>query len=361
MVLLVLGETVFRLFLTSTTAICLTLSAIFYLLHHRFWIGLTTLKYCVAILAIYCAMFVFTLSTSYPIGSQTVFIPHDQSIPYQTIVAVLLSFFFHMAFIGVITGRQARETNFTLRKSVRIQQAVNQSKANEKASAALADERYYLLKMLTHEVRQPLHTALATLDTISLQLRAGQTEPEVMQQTIMKAQSTLNSIVLSISNSILAAPLITQGRTSHLHLIDLCGVSQLALLDVDPSQRDRIQQKFEQPVIYVDGDPIILRLGIRNLLENAIKYSPSGTPILFEMVTDEENLALVIRVTNKLRDQSTLSADIFERNQRGVDSLYEGTGLGLYIVRAVAELHNGEVTYHLTNDNKVAFELTISS
>jgi signal transduction histidine kinase len=77
------------------------------------------------------------------------------------------------------------------------------------------------------------------------------------------------------------------------------------------------------------------------------------------MVTDEKKLALVIRVTNKINDQSTLSADIFERNKRGGDSLHEGSGLGLYIVREVAELHKGDVSYHLVDGNQVAFELTI--
>jgi hypothetical protein len=55
---------------------------------------------------------------------------------------------------------------------------------------------------------------------------------------------------------------------------------------------------LERPLIYADAAPIILRLAIRNLLQKALKYSPSGSPILFEMVTDEEKLALVIRVIN---------------------------------------------------------------
>ena len=304
-------------------------------------------------------MFFSTFLISYPIGSSTKFIPVDGTIPYTIVMMAVLSFFFHMAFIGLIIGRQARENNFKLRKSVRIQQASNQAKTNEEASAALAEERYHLLKMLTHEVRQPLNTAQATLDTISQQLRRGQTKPEYIQQTVLKAQSTINAIVLSISNSILGATLITQGRPSQLRSIDLCDVCQLALFDLDPSVRGRIQQKFEQPIIYADADPIVLRLAIRNLLENALKYSPSGTPILFEMVTDEEKLALVIRVTNTRNDQSALNADIFERNKRGVDSLYEGSGLGLYIVRAVAELHHGDISYHLVNGNQVAFELNI--
>ena len=80
---------------------------------------------------------------------------------------------------------------------------------------------------------------------------------------------------------------------------------------------------------------------------------------MFEIVTDQEKLALVIRVTNQINDPSTLSADIFERNKRGVDSLHEGSGLGLYIVREVAELHKGEASYHLVSAHQVAFELSI--
>ena len=358
-VIFVLGETVFRLFLLSSSSAFLALSAIFYLIHNKEWIGLPSLKYCVTILWLSVPACIYSLLISYPIGSQTRFIPNDSAITYQIFTLPVLFFFYHMAFIGLIIGRQARENNFKLRKSARIQQASNQAKTNEKASAALAEERYHLLKMLTHEVRQPLNTAQATLDTISQQLRRGPTKPENIQQTVLKAQSTINAIVLSISNSILGATLITQGRPSQLHSVDVCDVCQLALFDLDPLQRGRIQQKFEQSVIYADADPIILRLAIRNLLENALKYSPSGTPILFEMVTDEEKLALVIRVTNTRNEQSTLSADIFERNKRGVDRLYEGSGLGLYIVRAVAELHKGGVSYHLLSDHRVAFELNI--
>jgi signal transduction histidine kinase len=358
-VLFGLGESVFRQSLTSSAGIFLSLSAIFYLLNNKHWIGLPTLKYCVALLVFYSVIFVFTLGRSYPIGSQTRFIPMDGSIPYHIIITAVLSFFFHMAFIGLLIGRQARENAFKLRKSVRVQETVQQSKAKEKASAALAEERYDLLKLLTHEVRQPLNTAQAALDKIGQDLRREQTEPEYIQQTLIKAQSTVNSIVLSISNSILGATLITQGRPSQLHSVDLCDVAQLALFDLNLSQRSRIQKMFEQPVIFADVDSIILRLAIRNLLENATKYSPSGSPILFEIVTDQEKLALVIRVTNQINDPSTLSADIFERNKRGVDSLHEGSGLGLYIVREVAELHKCEASYHLVSAHQVAFELSI--
>ena len=353
------GETVFRLFLLSSAGILMCLSAIFYLMNNKHWIGLISLKYCVVILCLSVLACIYTLLISYPIGTSIRFYPDDSGITYQAAFLPVLFFFFHIFFIGLVIGRQSRENIFKLRKSLRIQQAAQQSQVNEKASAALAEERYDLLKMLTHEVRQPLNTAQAALDKIGQDLRREQTEPDYIQQTLIKAQSTVNSIVLSISNSILGATLITQGRPSQLHSIDLCDVAQLALFDLNLSQRSRIQKMFEQPVIFADVDSIILRLAIRNLLENATKYSPSGSPILFEIVTDQEKLALVIRVTNQINDPSTLSADIFERNKRGVDRLDGGSGLGLYIVREVAELHKGETSYHLVSAHQVAFELSI--
>jgi sensor histidine kinase regulating citrate/malate metabolism len=80
---------------------------------------------------------------------------------------------------------------------------------------------------------------------------------------------------------------------------------------------------------------------------------------LFELAIDEEKMALVIRVTNELVDPLTLNADIFHLNKRGVDSTYEGSGLGLYIVKKVAKMHKGDLDYHIVNENQVVFELTI--
>jgi signal transduction histidine kinase len=72
-----------------------------------------------------------------------------------------------------------------------------------------------------------------------------------------------------------------------------------------------------------------------------------------------EQMKAVIRVTNELIDPLTLDGDIFQRNKRGVDSTYEGSGLGLYIVRKVAKMHKGDLGYRLVNRNQVIFEFAI--
>jgi len=334
-------------------------ASLIFLLKNREWHGLKQKGYVVATFTLGIVAILFVVAQNIPYDPNLKLVDTSTRGVANFMALCVASVAIQLIFLSLIFGQSERVRVRALRRNNRLLYEIELKQAVLIETQAVADERYQLLKMLTHEVRQPLNTAQAALDTISQQLGRGQTEPADIQQTVGKAQSTLNSVVLSISNSILGATLITQGRPSQLQSIDLCDVSRLALFDLGQSQRSRIQQKFEQPTIYADADPIILRLAIRNLLENACKYSPSGTPILFELVTDEAKLALVIRVTNTLSDQSTLSADIFERNKRGVDSLYEGSGLGLYIVRKVAELHKGDVSYHLGNGNQVAFELTI--
>lgn len=348
-------DTPFRLFLIVLGSIAATLSCLLYLYSNKMWAGLRPVIFTSGMLGAALLGLLFILPKAYPIGSLIRF--SDQTANLLSLCIFI--FFFNMAFIGLIVARHNREQFLQMRRFQRVKAAAEQSAKMQQQDAAVADERYHLLKMLTHEVRQPLNTAQAAIQTVIDQLKQRQAAHKQMEQTAEKAQSTLNSIVLSISNSILGATLITNGRPARLDLIDLCDVASLALLDLDPSQRGRVEQKFEQLEIYADADPIVLRLAIRNLLENALKYSPPHTSILFELVTDEEKLASVIRVTNDLIDPSMLSGDIFQLNRRGVDSQYEGSGLGLYIVRKVAEMHEGDICYRTVNSHRVAFELSI--
>lgn len=357
--ILILMNTPYRLALISLGGFAATAACIFYLYSNRMWSGLGAVYPAVAMLIGSVLCFLYLFLQAYPLGYQIRFSgPSDGQVTHLILLCMLM-FFFHMAFIGLMVARNNRDQLLQLRRNGRLQTNIEKSKQRELLSTALAVERYHLLKMLTHEVRQPLNTAQAALEIIGDQLGRAQTAPETVQRNVKNAQSTLNSIVLSISNSILGATLITEGRPIQLCPTDLCDVSQLVLMDLDPLQRARIQERFEQPVIYTDADPIVLRLAIRNLLENALKYSPSNTSILFELVTDEEKLAFVIRVTNEIIDPSMLNADIFQLNRRGVDSNYEGSGLGLYIVRKVAEMHKGDLGYRVVNRNRVVFELTI--
>jgi len=349
----------YRLMLVAVSGIMTSLAALLYLKANRAWVGLRPTRLTQIVLWLSILGFVSRVPEAYPFGPQTRFVGEGSDQSLNLLMVCAFSFLLQIAFLGLIVSRQLRDQLLRARRSSRIHVHAIALRQKQRESAALAEERFQLLKMLTHEVRQPLNTAQAALQSVIGEVGRDDAKPRDFRPALDRALVTLNSIALSISNSILGATLITKGRVAHMQVIDLCAVSQLALLDINPADRNRIAHRLEQDVIFAEADPIVLRLAIRNLLENALKYSPSGSPVHFDISIDEDEMTAIFTVINTVLDPASLEGDIFERDKRGVDSRYEGFGLGLYIVREVAAMHRGHLDHHIVEGGSVAFKLHI--
>lgn len=92
----------------------------------------------------------------------------------------------------------------------------------------------------------------------------------------------------------------------------------------------------------VQGDPVLLRLMLRNLLENAVRYSPEGTKI--EVTLTEQGDGTQISVIDQGPGiEETHRQNITEPFRR-LDQRYGGSGLGLSIVQRIVQLHHGKLT-----------------
>jgi signal transduction histidine kinase len=93
----------------------------------------------------------------------------------------------------------------------------------------------------------------------------------------------------------------------------------------------------------MQGDAEALRHVFANLLENAVKYSPPGSPIHVGLVREGDE----VRVDVSDRGSGIPAQDlphVFERFRQVSGTRRTGVGLGLYIVRTLVTAHGGRVS-----------------
>jgi signal transduction histidine kinase len=94
----------------------------------------------------------------------------------------------------------------------------------------------------------------------------------------------------------------------------------------------------------ISADPELLSLALRQVMDNALKYSPPGSPI--DIVADLEGDRVVIRVHDRGPGVPERERDrIFDKFYRrgAVRDRVPGTGLGLYIAREILRTHGGDL------------------
>ena len=108
------------------------------------------------------------------------------------------------------------------------------------------------------------------------------------------------------------------------------------------------------------ADPILIRIALRNLFENALRYAPAGSQILIEICADETKMGVAFNVSNEETNPKWADGvDIFARRVRGANPQISGSGMGLYIAAEIAKLHNGALTTHGTDGRRI-FSLFLS-
>ena len=128
--------------------------------------------------------------------------------------------------------------------------------------------------------------------------------------------------------------------------VSLSSIAQMEVEEIEPGAGKEVTLETSiSPEVLVKGDSQQLALMVRNLLDNAVRYTSSGGRV--EIAVFAEGGSAVVRVSDTgIGIPREAQARIFERFYR-VDKARSrergGTGLGLAIVKHVAELHGGRV------------------
>jgi signal transduction histidine kinase len=205
---------------------------------------------------------------------------------------------------------------------------------------------------VTHELRSPIASiqlAIETLNSRTLSPELNKRMHNMIQEDIERLKSLVERVL--ISNR------FDQGfasfeETTPIDLMEFFTELTEKVKHLDSSAADRIQLNIQGPqVVYSSKDALVLIF--TNLLENAIKYSPKGTPIT--VTTEVQNKNLIAEVKDlgiglSKRDQAKIFK-LFYRSPEHRRRAIKGTGIGLHIVNLAVRKLKGRINVFSSGKN----------
>lgn len=200
---------------------------------------------------------------------------------------------------------------------------------------ALENERRFTADA-AHELRTPLaalkvQTQVARLsrDATVRDHALGQIESGVDRATHLVEQLLRLARLDPLKNVESAAP---------IDLRAICTEAAERARNANPPVRQRIIETYPPGGLISHGDADLIGIAIRNLLDNAVRYTQPEHTVWLEVSAQSDAYTLSVRDNGPGVPPATL-AKLGERFYRGRESNTEGNGLGLAIVARVAELH----------------------
>jgi signal transduction histidine kinase/tetratricopeptide (TPR) repeat protein len=213
-------------------------------------------------------------------------------------------------------------------------------KANERLTS-LDKEKSEMLKIAAHDLRSPIGNIRSLTELIA----AGEPDAPELLRTIMEVADSL----LSLIGNLLDIESIERGQ------IDL-DLKPVLIAPVATQLADRfraeaslkgIEVHLQLPAnqLSIQADESAMRRILQNLISNAVKFSPRGSPVAIRVREARDNVRIEIKDKGRgitELDRAKLFCK-FARLSARPTAGEASTGLGLSIVKALAEAMNGEV------------------
>lgn len=230
----------------------------------------------------------------------------------------------------------ARQSAFALE---RVRLATNARNAALRAKTEEA--RSALLSAVSHDLRTPLASITGAATALRDDGGLAQSTRVELVESICDETERLERLVANLLDMtrLETGPVLL--KRDWVPLEEMIG-SALTRLERQLGERS-IQIDLPETLSLLSVDPVLFEQVLVNLLENASRYTPPGTPLEIAAHTHEDTVVIEIRDSGRGFAPGT-EERIFEKFYRGDHGSAAGAGLGLPICRAIVEAHGGTIT-----------------
>ena len=217
--------------------------------------------------------------------------------------------------------------------------------------------RSVLLDALAHDFLTPLTSIKSAITTVRSEYNHGAEEDDFLE-VVEEEADKLGEMISETTDMARIEPGNPRIRLSRLSVQDLLRPSLDRMKNLLEGRPLQIQIRKNIPDVLADPD--MMGLALRQLLSNAVKYSPPETAISISATQADD------KVTIRVRDRGAgISADeqeaIFERFYRGkrTQESIAGTGIGLSIARDIVSAHQGKIWVENSPEGGAEFAFTL--
>lgn len=255
---------------------------------------------------------------------------------------------------------ELRQKNQYLQREIaerqRLEEELRHALAKEKE---LSDLKSNIISVVSHEYRTPLATILSSAEL--LENYSHKWTEDKKQRHFQRIQSSVHHLTQLVSDVLVLSKAEAGKLEFNPVSLDLVAFCRELVEELQLTVRTEHNISFMCLDSGIEAclDEKLLRQFLSNLISNAIKYSPEGGNIQFELFGEQDAVTFRIRdqgIGIPLKDQAQLFEAFHRSSNVGTIS---GTGLGLAIVKRCVELHGGQIAVESEVGVGTTFTITL--
>jgi two-component system sensor histidine kinase TctE len=227
-------------------------------------------------------------------------------------------------------------------------QAINDLLA--RLDLSMSRQKHFLADA-AHQLKTPLAGLRTQAELILREIEAGRASPNELKRSLAQIAGASERAAHMVNQLLSMARAEDAAHAMRREPVDLAGIAIDTVRDFVPRALERrIDLGYDGVVpegsrLRVQGQPVLIGELIRNLVDNALLYTPAGGVVTVRVVEDPFGQVVVLQVEDTGPGIAPADRDkVFEPFYRALGSGVEGSGLGLTIVREIVQHHEAELT-----------------
>ena len=221
----------------------------------------------------------------------------------------------------------------------------------ERLDRSIATQRHFLADA-AHQLKTPLAGLRTQAELAAREIDSGRGDPASMRHSLRQIAVSSQRAAHMVNQLLAMARAEDTGQVMRRQVVNLAAITRAVVRDFVPQALERgLDLGYEGPdstdpaaATQVLGEPVLLGELVRNLVDNALHYTPAGGTVTARVHGDTPG-AVVLQVEDTGPGIAPAERElVFQAFYRALDTQVDGSGLGLAIVMEVVQHHGAQIT-----------------